>query len=274
MVVCMRWSRYRGRAAVQTSTTDLMDEVSHTHLQFEHLHQTHMGPHNGPHSYNNVFPPLWVTPFGSSTVSSPKARWHLFAICTPIISLASEWAVGVKHLLFKNALHLLPKQLHQQKAHAEMIKRAAFSPSNGVAFSFNLRHFIGPSLRVFRCPRRFFSFPKSSDHQMERCGSPSRQNARMLGWTSAISDFSKLKTPLRAERLTSGEQRTLVWALVMQHTENQGRTLVIFNGCGFKPFFVSSKQYQYILLVMFLYLFMPTTVFTLLCLKSHSLSLC
>lgn len=91
-----------------------------------------------------------------------------------------------------------------------MIKRAALSPSDGVAFSFNLRHFIGPSLHVFRCPRRFFSFPKSSDHQTERCGSPSRQNTRMLGCTSAISDFSKLKTPLRAERLTSGEQRTLV----------------------------------------------------------------
>lgn len=73
MVVCMRWSRYRGRAAVQTSTTDLMDEVSHNHLQFEHLHQTHMGLHNRPHSYNNVFPPLSVTPFCSRAVSSPEA---------------------------------------------------------------------------------------------------------------------------------------------------------------------------------------------------------
>lgn len=69
MVVCMWWSQYQGRAAVQTSTTDLMDEVSHTHLHYEHLHQTHMGPHNRPHSYNNVFPPLSVTPFGSSAVS-------------------------------------------------------------------------------------------------------------------------------------------------------------------------------------------------------------
>lgn len=53
----MRWSQNQGRAAVQTSATDLMDEVSHTHLQFEdnHLHQTHMGQHNEPHSYNNVF---------------------------------------------------------------------------------------------------------------------------------------------------------------------------------------------------------------------------
>lgn len=43
--VCMWWSLYQGRAAVQTPATDLMDEVSHTHLQCEHnhLHQTHMG---------------------------------------------------------------------------------------------------------------------------------------------------------------------------------------------------------------------------------------
>lgn len=43
--VCMRWSQYLERAAVQTPVTDLMDEVSHTHLQCEHnhLHQTHMG---------------------------------------------------------------------------------------------------------------------------------------------------------------------------------------------------------------------------------------
>lgn len=45
MAVCVRRSQYQGRAALQTSVTDLMDEVSHTHLQYEndHLHQTHMG---------------------------------------------------------------------------------------------------------------------------------------------------------------------------------------------------------------------------------------
>lgn len=65
--VCMWWSQYQGRAAVQTPATDLMDEVSHTHLQCEHnhLHQTHMGQHNEPHSYNNVF---LVTSFCLSTV--------------------------------------------------------------------------------------------------------------------------------------------------------------------------------------------------------------
>lgn len=35
MAVCVRWSQYQGRAALQTSVTDLMDEVSHTHLQYE-----------------------------------------------------------------------------------------------------------------------------------------------------------------------------------------------------------------------------------------------
>lgn len=86
MVVCMRWSRYRGRAAVQTSTTDLMDEVSHTHLQFEHLHQTHMGPHNRPHSYNSVFSdalghPVWVEGcfFSRGTLTSVcNMHSHLF----------------------------------------------------------------------------------------------------------------------------------------------------------------------------------------------------
>lgn len=55
--LCVVVSVSGGRAAVQTPATDLMDEVSHTHLQCEHnhLHQTHMGQHNEPHSYNNVF---------------------------------------------------------------------------------------------------------------------------------------------------------------------------------------------------------------------------
>lgn len=35
----------------------------------------------------------------------------------------------------------------------------------------------------------------------------SRQNACMLGFTSAISDFSKLKTPLRSESLASGNAK-------------------------------------------------------------------
>lgn len=35
MAVCVRWSQYQGRAALQTPVTDLMDEVSHTHLQYE-----------------------------------------------------------------------------------------------------------------------------------------------------------------------------------------------------------------------------------------------
>lgn len=45
MAACVQRSQYQGRAALQTSVTDLMDEVSHTHLQYEndHLHQTHMG---------------------------------------------------------------------------------------------------------------------------------------------------------------------------------------------------------------------------------------
>lgn len=70
MAACMRGSQYQGRAALQTSATDLMDEVSHTHLQYEHshLHQTHMGQHNEPHSYNNVFLVFLVTPFGWSAV--------------------------------------------------------------------------------------------------------------------------------------------------------------------------------------------------------------
>lgn len=36
--VCPRWSQYQRRAAVQTPVTDLMVEVSHTHLQCEHNH--------------------------------------------------------------------------------------------------------------------------------------------------------------------------------------------------------------------------------------------
>lgn len=55
--VWVRWSQYQGRAAVQTPATDLMDDVSHTHLQCEHnhLHRTHVDQHNEPHSYYTVF---------------------------------------------------------------------------------------------------------------------------------------------------------------------------------------------------------------------------
>lgn len=78
--VCMRWSQYQGRAAVQTPATDLMDEVSHTHLQREHnhLHQTHMGQHNEPHSYN-VF---LVTSFCLSAVFYYSTLTSAFNTCS------------------------------------------------------------------------------------------------------------------------------------------------------------------------------------------------
>ena len=83
--VCMWWSQYQGRALVQTPATDLMDEVSHTHLQSEHnhLHQIHMGQHNEPHSHNHVF---LVTSFCSSSFST-TVHTHLFSICAPVFSL-------------------------------------------------------------------------------------------------------------------------------------------------------------------------------------------
>lgn len=79
--VCVWWSQYQGRAAVQTPATDLMDEVSHTHLRCEHkhLHQTHMGQHNEPHSYNNVF---LVTSFCSSTVFYYGTFTSVFDMCS------------------------------------------------------------------------------------------------------------------------------------------------------------------------------------------------
>lgn len=58
MAVCVRWSQYQGRAALQTSVTDLMDEVSHTHLQYEKttISIKHTwAEHNESLSYNNVF---------------------------------------------------------------------------------------------------------------------------------------------------------------------------------------------------------------------------
>lgn len=39
----------------------------------------------------------------------------------------------------------------------------------------------------------------------------SRQNACMLGFTPAISDFSKLKTPLRTESLASEGTKHCLW---------------------------------------------------------------
>lgn len=83
--VCVWWSQYQGRAAVQTPATDLMDEVSHTHLQCEHnhLHQTHMAQHNELHSYNNVF----LVTFLFRALFSTAVRSHLFSMHPPVFSL-------------------------------------------------------------------------------------------------------------------------------------------------------------------------------------------
>lgn len=83
-----------GCCSVQTPTTDLMDEVSHTHLQCEHkhLHQTHMGQHNEPHSYNNLFlvtSLCWSDVFYYSELTSVSSD-HFCLFIRPTINRPSE----------------------------------------------------------------------------------------------------------------------------------------------------------------------------------------
>lgn len=82
MAACVRRSQYQGRAALQTSVTDLMDEVSHTHLQYEndHLHQTHMGRAQWVAFIKHCFSGFPGHPLFVRVLRSTLALWHLFSM--------------------------------------------------------------------------------------------------------------------------------------------------------------------------------------------------
>lgn len=71
-----------------------------------------------------------------------------------------------------------------------------FNLSNSVAFVFNWSHFMRSSCHVFVTLTDFSNFQNPQIMRLNTVAVLSRQNACMLGFTSAILDFSKLKTPL------------------------------------------------------------------------------
>lgn len=98
MAVCVRWSQYQGRAALQTSVTDLMDEVSHTHLQYE----KRPSPSNthGPSTMSRFHTTMFFCFFlvisffffsffflGVRALRSAPAHRHLLSMCAPVFSL-------------------------------------------------------------------------------------------------------------------------------------------------------------------------------------------
>lgn len=89
MAACARRSQYQGRAALQTSVTDLMDEVSHTHLQYEndHLHQTHMGRAQWVAFIKHCFSGFPGHPLFVRVLCSTLALCICFQCCAPVFSL-------------------------------------------------------------------------------------------------------------------------------------------------------------------------------------------
>lgn len=83
--VCEWWSQYQARAAVQTSATDLMDEVSHTHLQREHSHLREA--RTGQAQWATFMLQLSGHPLRVRALFSTLACSHLLSIWAPVFSL-------------------------------------------------------------------------------------------------------------------------------------------------------------------------------------------
>lgn len=76
--------------------------------------------------------------------------------------------------------------------------------SNSAAFAFNWSHFRGSSCHVLSALTDCSNFQNPQIMRLNAVAVFSRQNACVLGFISAISDFTKLKTSLQNESLASG----------------------------------------------------------------------
>lgn len=147
---------------------------------------------------------------------------HLFPICAPVFSLGrlltGHWSQAPafqKH----NKSSTIAKAIVFVKSPSRRWWNTLswkffvfFYQSNSAAFAFDWRHFRGSSCHVLGALTDCSNFQNPQIMRMLNAVAVlSRQNACMLGFPSAISDFSKLKTPLWSESLASGKTEHCRW---------------------------------------------------------------
>lgn len=152
---------------------------------------------------------------------STTAHSHLFLICAPVFSLgqlltghqseAPAFQKRTKSSTITEDIVSVKKSLAIW--HTGFLKVFFFSinQSSNAAFAFNWSHFRGSSCHVLGTLTDCSNFQNPQIMGLNAVAVLSRQSACMLGFTSAISDFSKLKTPLWSESLASGKTKHCRW---------------------------------------------------------------
>lgn len=162
--------------------------------------------------------PLFVWALFSTTAHS-----HLFLICAPVFSLG-QLLTG--HCSQAPAFQKMQQKCNHCQSHCiskksltKMMKHTElkfffiifFFIKATAAFAFNWSHLRGSSCHVLGALTDCSNLQNPQIMRLNAVAVLSRQNACMLGFTSAISDFSKLKTPLWSESLASGKTKHCRW---------------------------------------------------------------
>lgn len=127
--------------------------------------------------------------------------------------------------------------------HTELGKKKSFvNQSNSAVFAFNWSHLRGSSCHVLSALTDCSNLQNPQIIRLNAVVVSSRQRVWMLGFTSAISDFSKLKTPLCSESLASGVNWENKALLLLLHTQSTAHCSAFFK-LVFSVFFYLKKNH-------------------------------
>lgn len=140
--------------------------------------------------------PLFVHTQFSTTLNS-----HVFSISAPVFSLGSALNRPLESSTCFSRVQPLPRPCivsSLSRRWWNMLSWKRFvNQSSSAAFAFNWSHFRGSSCHVLGALTDCSNLQNPQIIRVNAVVVSGRQNVCMLGFTPAISDFSKLETPLQ-----------------------------------------------------------------------------